>query len=90
MSGQDAGAQLERDIPRYHLNQHPELVTCLFKNEKEPLDNAKLINCMKTQDCPQLAVISSLTLISQLISICFCLKYFVNPFLDLLDQPCWL
>lgn len=44
MSGQDAGAQLQRDIPHYHLNLYPELVTCLFKNEKEPLDNAKLRN----------------------------------------------
>lgn len=41
-SGQDAGAQLERDIPHYHLNQRSELVTCLFKSEKEPLDHAKL------------------------------------------------
>lgn len=82
MSGQDAEFQLERNIPRYHLNWCPEL----RNNEKEPLDNAKLRNCVKTQDFPQLAVISSPTLISQLISTCFYLKYFVNP----LSKTCML
>lgn len=43
-------------------------------------------SCVKTQDCPQLAVISSPTLMSQLIPTCFYLKYSVNP----LSRTCLL
>ena len=51
----------------------------MFKSEKEPLENVKLRKCVKTEDCLQMVVISSLTLISQLITTCFYLKYLSNP-----------
>ena len=52
-------------------------MTCWFKSEKEPLENVKLRNYVTTQDCLQVVVVSSPTLISQLIIIY--LKYISNP-----------